>query len=584
MKRRLGRIAKAFFALALGTAAATRAQSPTFTLLYTFTGQPDGESPQAPLVMDGSGNLYGTTGYGGSSNGCPFGCGIVFKLDTSRNEMVLHSFTGGSDGARPFAGLIRDAVGNLYGTTEGTPSPSLGTVFKVDTSGNETPLYSFTGFPSDGAIPFGGLIMDAAGNLYGTTSVGGSSNSVEHGFPGLGTVFELDSAGNETVLHSFTGSPNDGDYPGAGLIMDAAGNLYGTTEGGGAFGQGVVFKLDPAHNETVLHSFTGADGAAPSASLIVDAAGNLYGTAFRGGAFGTCPSGCGTVFKLDPSGNITVLHTFTGGIDGANPAGALIMDAAGNLYGTTSDNDNFIAGLVVGTVFKLDRAYNETVLYSFTGGNDGGGPRGALIMDNAGNLYGTTSVGGGLSAFGTVFKLTVQTPAPTITSISPTGAIAGGASFTLTVNGTNFVSGSTVNFNGSGVATTFVSSTQLVAAIPASDITAVGTFNITVTNPGGTTSNAVSVTVVTPQQATQAIVSAVNAMFSQGVLNEGQNNSVVKQLQQAINLMNAGKNAGAIANLDSFISEVNDLLSSGVLSASQAASLVSAAQSVIAAI
>jgi hypothetical protein len=210
-------------------------------------------------------------------------------------------------------------------------------------------------------------------------------------------------------------------------------------------------------------------------------------------------------------------------------------------------------------------------------------------MDTAGNLYGTTNQGGsgpcpnlgGLGGCGTVFKLTIQAPAPTITSISPTSAILGGAGFTLTVNGTNFVSGSTVNFNGNARTTTFVSATQLKAAILASDIATAGSSNVTVTNPGGETSNVVSFTVVTPQQATQTIINSVNALFSQGVINGGQANSLLVQLQHAIAMMNAGKNNGAIGNLDSFISEVNDLLASGVLSPSQAVPLVSAAESVI---
>jgi hypothetical protein len=182
-----------------------------------------------------------------------------------------------------------------------------------------------------------------------------------------------------------------------------------------------------------------------------------------------------------------------------------------------------------------------------------------------------------------VFKLAVQTlQPPTITSMSPTSAIAGDPAFTLTVNGTNFVSGSTVNFSGNARTTTFVSATQLTAAILATDIAIAGTFNVTVTNPGGGTSNSVSFMVLTPQQVTQAVIDSVNALFSQGVLNGGQDNSLVTQLQHAITMMNAGKNAGAIGNLESFIREVNDLLSSGVLSRSQAAPLVNAAESVIA--
>src|SRR5258708_1008102 len=333
----------------------------------------------------------------------------------------------------------------------------------------------------------------------------------------------------------------------------------------------------------------------------MDAAGNLYGTTVVGGGFdtsGTCGSqtgvgGCGTVFKLALAGKETVLYAFKGGSDGAFPFplgdGHLGRDAAGNLYGTTLEGslgtctgrNQVVVGC--GTVFKLDPAGNETILYSFTGGGDGAFPYAGLVMDTTGNLYGTASSFLALGGFGTVFKLTVQTlQPPTITSMSPTSAIAGAAAFTLTVNGANFVTGSMVNFNGNALATTFVSAPHPTAAILASDIATAGSFNVTVTNPGGVASNSVSFTVLTPQQATQAVINTVNALFSQGVLNGGQDNSLVTQLQHAIIMMNVGKNAGSIGNLESFISEVNDLLNSGVLSSSQAASLVSAAESVIA--
>src|SRR6266568_2410544 len=516
MKRPLGKIVGTFLVFVLATGAATRAQAQTFT--------------------------------------------------------VLHSFTNSPDGAFPFAGLLRDAAGNLYGTTLRGGSLGSGTVFKLDPAGNETVLYSFTdtGSPADGLDPYAAPVMDTAGNLYGTTRDGG--------FFGIGIVFRLDPSGHETVLHTF--APAEGGDPYAGVVMDAAGNLYGTTSAALALGVlGTVFKIDTAGNFTVLHFFTGSDGCSPSGGVII-AEGNFYGTASGCGSFGF-----GTVFKLDPLGNVTVLYSFkggsTGGSDGAAPTGGLIMDAAGNLYGTTIAGGSSNAG----TVFKLDPSGNETVLYSFKGGSDGASPYlGSLITDAAGNLYGTASSFLALGGFGTVFKLTVQTPAPTINSISPTSAIAGGAGFTLTVNGTNFVSGAGVSFNGNARTTTFVGATQLTAAILASDIASAGTFNVTVTNPGGQTSNAVTFTVVTPEQATQTIINSVNALFSQGVLNGGQDNSLVVQLQHAIGMMNAGKNNGAIGNLDSFISEVNDLLSSGVLSASQAASLIGAAESVIAAL
>jgi uncharacterized repeat protein (TIGR03803 family) len=574
--------------LAAGAARQAQAQAPTFTVLHSFTNSPDGASPFGGLLRDAAGKLYGTTLGGGCTI---YGCGIVFKLDPASNETVLYrlgSVPSGLNPQDPYAALVMDAAGNLYGTTRDSGAFGNGTVFRLDTSGTFTVLHSFA--PSEGAGPYAGVVLDAAGNLYGTT---GSAASVGV----LGTVF--DTAGNFTVLHFFTGS--DGCSPSGGVIMDAAGNFYGTAGGCGAFGQGTVFKLDRLGNVTVLYSFKGgSDGSGPTGGLTMDAAGNLYGTTVEGGGSdpsGTCGSqtgvgGCGTVFKVDPSGNETVLYSFKGRTDGAFPYyERLVMDAAGNLYGTTNvggsgpctGRNQVVVGC--GTVFKLDPAGNETVLYSFTGGSDGAFPYAGLVMDTTGNLYGTASSFLALGGFGTVFKLAVQTlQPPTITSMSSTSAIAGDPAFTLTVNGTNFVSGSTVSFSGNARATTFVSATQLMAAILASDIAIAGTFNVTVTNAGGGTSNVVSFVVLTPQQATQAVVNSVNALFSQGVLNGGQDNSLVMQLQHAITMMNAGKNAGAVGNLQSFISEVNDLLSSGVLSPSQAASLVSAAESVIAAL
>ena len=383
-------LAVAFSSMVLGAVA----QAQTFTTLFSFNNS-DGANPQASLIMDAQGNLYGTTGSGGT-----YSFGTVFKLDPSGNETVLHSFAGNlDDGGTPVANLIRDASGNLYGTTYQGATPSGGgTVFKLDPSGNETILHSFS-MGSDGGNPDCGLIMDAQGNLYGTTFSGGAY--------GNGTVFKVDPSGNETVLHSFTGG-SDGYMPYAGLIMDAQGNLYGTTfsSDNPAQGNGVVFKLDPAGSETVLYTFTGGrDGAWPNA-LIMDAARNLYGTTGYGGNL-DCYSGqgCGTVFKVDPSGNETVLHSFTAGSDGQGPTGSLIMDQQGNLYGMTV----YGGAHGWGTVFRLDPSGNETVLYSFTGGNDGKQPIGGLVMDATNNLYGTT-YGGGASnncfgGCGTVFKL-----------------------------------------------------------------------------------------------------------------------------------------------------------------------------------
>ena len=225
---------------------------------------------------------------------------------------MLHSFTGGTDGASPYAGLIRDAAGNLYGTTVYGGTSSSGTVYKIDASGQEMVLYSFTG-GNDGGFPYGGVIRDSAGNLYGTTYYGGASDA--------GTVYKIDASGQETVLYSFTGG-TDGGFPYAGVIRDSAGNLYGTTTGGGASGLGTVYKIDASGQETVLHSFTGgADGANPDAGVIRDSAGNLYGTTISGAA-----SEGGTVYEVDSTGLETVLYSFQGGTDGYYPYGGLTGD------------------------------------------------------------------------------------------------------------------------------------------------------------------------------------------------------------------------------------------------------------------
>ena len=300
-------------------------------------------------------------------------------------ETVLYSFGGSPDGASPYGGLISDSAGNLYGTTV-YGGAGAGTVFKLSPSGTETVLYSFTG-GSDGAYPYAGLIADSAGNLYGTTFGGGASYA--------GTVFKLSPSGTETVLHSFAWS--DGALPYGGLIADSAGNLYGTTWNGGSGSCGTVFKLSPSGTETVLYSFTcGIDGAYPYAGLIADGAGNLYGTTSGGGA-----SYAGTAFKLSPSGTETVLYSFTGGTDGGHPYAGLIADGGGNLYGTTGGG----GALNAGTVFKLSPSGTETVLYSFACSADGASPYAGLIADSAGNLYGT-SLGGCAASNGTVFKVT----------------------------------------------------------------------------------------------------------------------------------------------------------------------------------
>jgi uncharacterized repeat protein (TIGR03803 family) len=353
------------------------------TVLYAFPFGTDGENPEGGVIRDSAGNLYGTTYQGGTG-----GAGTVFKLDAAGQETVLHNFTGLDDGGYPQSNLILDSSGNLYGTAR-AGSGHAGVVFKVDTSGNETVLYSFTG-GDDGRNPLGGVVFDSAGNLYGTTKAGGFANA--------GVVFKLNPAGQETVLYNFRGGA-DGHSPVAGVILDSAGNLYGTTSAGGAANAGVVYMVNPAGQETVLYSFTGgADGSLPYAGVVRDSSGNLYGTTVEGGAGGE-----GVVYKVDTAGQETVLHNFGDGADGGNPYDGLTFDANGNLIGTTESGGTVGAGVA----FRLDLAGQETVLYNFTNGADGGFPKAGVTLDSAGNLYGATYYGGNERS-GVVFKLTPQ--------------------------------------------------------------------------------------------------------------------------------------------------------------------------------
>jgi uncharacterized repeat protein (TIGR03803 family) len=298
-------------------------------VLYSFTGiGGDGAFPEyGTLVRDSSGNLYGTTFGGGINNQfCFFACGTVFKVDASGNETVLYSFTGsGGDGYEPWAGLVRDPAGNLYGTTFYGGAYGVGTVFTIDPTGKETVLHSFDG--SDGGYPWAGLIRDVKGNLYGTTI--------------FNTVFKVDKTGQLTVLYTFTGQ-SDGRSPRSPLVRDSAGNLYGTTYSGGTAGYGTVFKVNAQGQETVLYNFTGGgDGRKPrNSALVRDSAGNLYGTTGEGGS-----SDFGVVFKLDTAGTETVLHSFSGS-DGKIPYGTLVRDKAGNLYGTTYQGGIYGGGVV----------------------------------------------------------------------------------------------------------------------------------------------------------------------------------------------------------------------------------------------
>lgn len=367
----------AFAAMFLLTVCATpSAQAQTFRVLHTFTGGADGGSPSRGVIMV-NGNLYGTTSNGGTANH-----GTMFRVNSSGEEIVIHNFKTGSS----FSPLIADSADNFYSTAADGGIRNSGAVFKIDSNGAQKVLHAFSS--DDRVKPLGGLFLDAAGDLYGTTNLMGPDG-------GGGTVFKLDSNSDyrESVLHTFKGVPDGAGSIGR-VTVDSAGNVYGTTVFGGFGDFGTVFKVDPSGSETILHSFESR--SAPN-DLIMDDSGNLYGTTLYGGA------GIGTAFEVDASGAYTLLYVFRGfrNGDGAVPIGTLVRDRAGNLYGTTAQGGNADN---CGSVFKLSAKGNETVLHIFDCSTDGASPFG-VSMDESGNLFGVTA-SGGTSGFGTVFEVT----------------------------------------------------------------------------------------------------------------------------------------------------------------------------------
>jgi uncharacterized repeat protein (TIGR03803 family) len=392
-----------------------------FKVLHTFRGAPnDGEGPDGMLVRDSAGNFYGTTVEGGTGRGqCSSygGCGTAFKMSSTGKLIWLHSFKY-PNGFDPMAGVLRDKAGYLYGTTTfgGKNSRNCpigcGVVFMLDPTGEkETVLHRFKG-GSDGNNPEALLTQDSSGNFYGTTISGGDNQN-------NGVAFKVNSAGQESLFYTLTGGADGGsDYPG--VIWRPGGDLFGVANGG-TDNAGIVFELDAAGNETVLYSFLGGqDGGGPDSVLVADATGNLYGSTKGGGNDACGGSGCGTVFKLtagsDGSWTEQVLYVFcslSNCADGEYPgAGPLVLDMAGNLYGTTYLGGAYpnCNGDSCGVVFKLDTTGKETVLHSFTGGADGAFPYSGLVLDN-GNLYGTAEEGGDTSCHaphgcGVVFTIT----------------------------------------------------------------------------------------------------------------------------------------------------------------------------------
>ncbi|HXM20124.1 MAG TPA: choice-of-anchor tandem repeat GloVer-containing protein [Terriglobales bacterium] len=373
--------------------------APTYKVLHSFTGS-DGSGPWGGVTLGRNGSLYGTTAGGGV-------CGTVFRLAPLANgqwkETILYQFGSGHDPCDPNGRVIFDEEDNLYGTTVGGGAYYYGTVFELRHGAGgraDSILYSFGTHSGDGGEPTAGLVMDGAGNLYGTAPYGGS------------TIFELTpgSGGwNETVLHRFGITKGDGAGPFAGLILDAAGNLYGTTRGGGTYNGGTVYEIEPGltgWKEKVLHSFAVnyKDGHTPGwGALLMDGGGNLYGTTAGGGCCG------GIVFRLTPGPDggwkETILYGFKGGAAGFEPNAGVVMDKAGNLYGTTDYGGSaFGCGVIYKLAPRPTGSWKYTVLHIFEG-SDGCIPEGNLVLDKAGNLSGGTVLGG-TTGNGVIFELT----------------------------------------------------------------------------------------------------------------------------------------------------------------------------------
>lgn len=379
-------ISLALVALALTATLTPSAHAQTYTVLYNFNPAGfTGFSPEASVVFDPAGNLYSTTNLGGANDS---NYGTVFELSPNGTETLLHTFIytpNGTDGESPSAGLVRDSSGNLYGTTPFGGTHNMGTIFEIDSSGTESILHNFSGGAADGAYPFfANLIMDSAGNLYGTTNEGGAFAS--------GTVYQLSPGGVLSVLYAFTGG-KDGAFPYSSLVMDPAGNLYGIAER--------IFRLSPngsgGWQETVLYTFKGgSDGQDPIYGLALSPNGHLYGSTEQGGS-----GGCGVIYGAGTNGEEKVIYTFSalGSGDGCAPIGTLLFQN-GTLYGVTGSGGAFGQG----TIFSISSTGIETILHSFNSSTDGGQPVAGLVRGPHGALYGTANTGGANNA-GTVFKI-----------------------------------------------------------------------------------------------------------------------------------------------------------------------------------
>ncbi len=386
--------------------------APKFRIIYTFAGGTDGNGPTGMMTFDNAGSIYGVTSVGGTIGGCfGFGCGTVFQLNLKGghwSKNILYNLSNvGNSFVGPSGPLVLDNSGNVYGTGQSGGDFGSGEVFQVTNTGSGwvgSVLHSFAGGTGDGLYPNPGLVRDAAGNFYGTTQQGGKGNA--------GTVFKFspngDGSWTESLIFDFSNGPGITGPTGP-LVIDVSGNLYGATSNGGSYNAGAVYKLSLSNGiwvETTLYNFTpqgSINGGGPTPSgLVLDSAGRLYGTTMFGGTFGV-----GSIFKLTPTvgfWNYSLLHSFTGSSDGGEPYGGLAIDPSGNLYGTTGLGGTF----QYGTVYKLAPAskgrWNELVLHAFANSTDGSNPLG-VILDKLGNLYGA-ALGGGANKAGVAYEIT----------------------------------------------------------------------------------------------------------------------------------------------------------------------------------
>ena len=459
-----------------------RGDGQTLTTLWQFSGGADGGTPRAGLLQGSNSNFYGTTEVGGAS-----GSGTVFSISTSGNLTNLWSFTGGSDGGGPLAGLVQGLDGNFYGTTASGGTNDWGTVFKITPGGTLTSLFQFNN-ATNGANPVAGLVQGNDGNFYATTLNGGTALR--------GTVFQITPAGTLTTLYNFSGVLNGGN-PGAGLVQGSDGNFYGSTRGGGTLDAGMAFKITSAGTLNWLFSFVGEpDDDGGASTLVQGSDSNFYGTTFGGGERSK-----GTVFAFNSEGTPTLSFSLT---EDAVPAAGLVQGSDGDFYGTT-----FNGGTGSGALFKITSAGTFTSLYSFKGGAEGAGPEANLVQGGDGNFYGTTSQGGTNNA-GTIFMFI-----PPCTYTLSTGTVTVAA---MGDSGTLAIDSIVVSPSATNCAWTATNNVDWIAITSASSGEGDGTISYSVAaNPGGimrTGTIAIADQTFTVEQigATEVILSLTNAI------------------------------------------------------------------------